>query len=380
MRLLTKRLCLLIAFSLVASITFSKAGTSKYTMTYVVEVLKDKNIPYDGLVSLSYRENNTYGEYYTEAEPRLKNYSPFVASVSSGGYAKFRDGNNPKMINVDYFILKLIDEGFEYERHEIKKFRRVSNTHFEMEINLEIARKSPKGAGEAGKKTSTTAQMITNSVGMKLKLIKPGTFMMGSMRGEDDEKPVHKVTLTRPFYIGIYEVTQEQYEKVMGVNPTKSKGPKHPVARISCNDTQEFCRRLSKLESKQYRLPTEAEWEYACRAGTSTEFYWGDSFDGQYAWSMDNSDTAHDVGTRLPNAWGLYDMSGNVFEYCSDWFGNYPKGPVTDPKGPTSGKNCVFRGGSWGANPEYCRSAGRTGLSLDFRGFRLGFRIVMDMN
>jgi len=161
--------------------------------------------------------------------------------------------------------------------------------------------------------SKSLADVTVNSIAMKLTLIKPGSFMMGSDSGIPNEKPVHKVTLTEPFYIGVHEVTQEQYEKVMKANPAYFKGPKRPVEAVSWNDAQEFCRRLSKMENRRYRLPTEAEWEYACRAGTSTEYYWGSNFDPRYAWLTHKSGQAtHDVGTRLPNAWGLYDMSGNV--------------------------------------------------------------------
>lgn len=201
---------------------------------------------------------------------------------------------------------------------------------------------------------SGNGEHITNSVGMKLKLIPPGTFMMGSNNGDDYETG-HKVTLTEAFYLGIHEVTQEQFEKVMGTNPSEFKGAQNPVSNVDWHEAVEFCRMLSELPEEKaagrvYRLPTEAEWEYACRAGTTTEYSFGDDTSqlGDYAWYVGNSGSkAHPVGEKKPNAWGLYDMHGNVWEWCSDWWGRYPSGSVTDPVGPLDGSRRVYRGGSY---------------------------------
>lgn len=228
-----------------------------------------------------------------------------------------------------------------------------------------------------GKPDAFGGQVITNSIGMKMVYIKPGEFMMGSEKHIDAEKPVHKVKLTKGFYIGVYEVTQEQYEKVMGNNPSHFKGKDLPVDMVSCNDAEEFCKKLSEKEGKTYRLPTEAEWEYACRAGSKTEYYWGDRFDGKYAWYRDNSGgKTHTVGTREPNKWGLYDMSGNVWEWCQDWYkSGYPAGEQVDPEGPASSDSRVLRGGSWGSLAGDCRSAfrywGRPGNADSSFGFRV---------
>ena len=146
------------------------------------------------------------------------------------------------------------------------------------------------------------SEHISNTMGMKLQLIHPGTFMMGSDTGRFDEKPVHKVTITQPFYMATYEVTQEQWEKVMGYNPSIFKGDNRPVENVSWNEAQEFCRKLSAAEGVQYRLPTEAEWEFACRAGTFTRYYWGNEFNGDYAWTWFNSEgETHSVGLKRPN-------------------------------------------------------------------------------
>jgi formylglycine-generating enzyme required for sulfatase activity len=170
----------------------------------------------------------------------------------------------------------------------------------------------------------------------------------------------------------MYEVTQQQYEKVMGTNPSTTKGPQNPVEKVSWNDAVEFCRKLSALPAEKsagyvYRLPTEAEWEYACRAGTQTAYSFGDSESelGDYAWYDKNAGgTTHPVGSKKPNAWGLYDMHGNVFEWCQDWYGSYPSGSVTDPTGESSGSHRVVRGGAGTASPSAVRrSASGAGLA-----------------
>jgi formylglycine-generating enzyme required for sulfatase activity len=222
------------------------------------------------------------------------------------------------------------------------------------------------------------------SIGMEFKLIPAGTFTMGDASGDDDETP-HEVTLTQPFKMGVHEVTQAQYEQVMGVNPSTFKGANNPVEMVSWEDAVEFCRRLSELPAEKaagnvYRLPTEAEWEYACRAGTTTKYSFGDDDSGlgDYAWHSENSDKKpHPVGSKLPNAWGLYDMHGNVSEWCQDWYVDYPSGSVTDPRGATSGSYRVLRGGSWPYTAGDCRSAGRNGFFLPSdRSSFLGFRVV----
>ena len=218
-------------------------------------------------------------------------------------------------------------------------------------------------------------KVITNSIGMKLRLIEPGEFMMGSEKGDNNEKPVHKVKISKPFYIGVYEVTQAQYEKIMGTNRSEFSSADRPVECVSWNDAREFCKKLSEKEGVAYRLPTEAEWEYACRAGTKTEYYWGDTMDGRYAVYTENSGgKTQKVGTKEPNKWGLYDMSGNVWEWCEDLYGNrYSGSEEADPKGATKGEYRVLRGGSWCLNAENCRSAYRYSFVPTLRGDYLDF-------
>ena len=228
---------------------------------------------------------------------------------------------------------------------------------------------------------------LGKGVTMKLALIPAGEFMMGSPESEKDrnvgEGPQHKVTISSGapgFYMGVTEVTQEQYEAVMGKNPSKFKGPKNPVNQVSWNDAAEFCKKLSAKTRGIVRLPTEAEWEYACRAGTKTRFYFGDSEKqlGDYAWYKENSDKkVHPVAQKEPNAWGLYDMHGNAWEWCSDWHGSYANAKAVDPQGPASGKDRVLRGGSWGDDAVSCRAARRLGRAPDDQDKTRGVRVVV---
>jgi formylglycine-generating enzyme required for sulfatase activity len=224
----------------------------------------------------------------------------------------------------------------------------------------------------------------TNSSGMKFVYISPGTFMMGSPANEkdrDNDEKQHQVTLSQGYYLQSTEVTQGQWKAVMGNNPSyfKDCGGDCPVEQVSWEDVQEFIRRLNQREGDDiYRLPTEAEWEYACRAGSNDRFCFGDDEGrlSEYAWYDSNSGKkTHGVAQKKPNPWGLYDMHGNVWEWCHDWFGDYPSGSVTDPSGPSGGSVRVLRGGSWIYGPGYVRCADRfrgdPGVRCDDLGFRL---------
>ena len=223
---------------------------------------------------------------------------------------------------------------------------------------------------------------------IKLGLIPAGKFTMGSAKGEKghyrDEGPQHEVTISKPFLMGITEVSQQQYETVMGKNPSSFKGPTNPVNTVSWNDATIFCKKLSEKTGRKVRLPTEAEWEYACRAGTRTGFSFGgnDTDLRDYAWYAANSnEKVHPVGQKRSNAWGLHDMHGNVWEWCSDYYADsYVSAKNTDPKGPTSGSDRVLRSGSWYDSLEECRSASRDHEGPSNPSFNYGFRVVLDLS
>ena len=237
-------------------------------------------------------------------------------------------------------------------------------------------------AGAAGDRFDAGAR-IANSVGMTFVRIPPGEFAMGSPedepeRGRDEQQ--HTVRITRAFYLAIAPVTQGQWKQVTGREPHGFQGDGFPVDWVSWEDAADFCRKLGELEDKPCRLPTEAEWEFACRAGVETRFGAGDDEDclDEHAWHHGNSGRkAHAVGQKNPNAWGLCDMHGNVAEWCEDVYEKYAAGPVTDPSGPQRGASRVIRGGSWNAAPRDCRCAARGRYSPRYRGRDIGFRVVM---
>jgi formylglycine-generating enzyme required for sulfatase activity len=223
------------------------------------------------------------------------------------------------------------------------------------------------------------APRLTNSIGMEFVQIPAGTFLMGSpdsdREAEADEKPAHRVAISKPFYLGKYPVTQLQWETVMDYNPSKFKRPSCPVESVSWYDVHDFLRILNEQEgSGNYRLPTEAEWEYACRAGTETSRYHPDI--NAIAWyEGDSIRGPQRVGQKVPNAWGLYDMLGNVFEWCHDGERKYTTDAVVDPIEPTGDHDKrSIRGGGWSAPAQLVRAAGRLGDRPNFVNVALGFR------
>ena len=237
---------------------------------------------------------------------------------------------------------------------------------------------------------------IIKEINLEMVKCPEGSFMMGSPNeelGRSDSESLHLVTISKPFYIGKYEVTQSQYSTLMDKNPSKFIGANNPVETVSYDDAKAFCDKMNlkylNILPKGYKfaLPTEAQWEYACRAGTNTALNNGKNLtkeDGAYpnldevAWYSENSGkTTHEVGQKKPNAWGIYDMHGNVFEWCRDWYGEYPKEDVTDPAGAYNGSSRVFRGGGRDCIARYSRSAFRFNYYHDYRGGRLGFRLAL---
>ena len=228
------------------------------------------------------------------------------------------------------------------------------------------------------------APRLTNSVGMEFVLIPAGAFMMGASDSYPDEQPIHPVHISRPFYLGKYEVTQAQWETVMGYNPSAWRGQRNlPVEQVSWEDVQEFLRRLNAEEGgTRYRLPTEAEWEYAARAGTTTAYSFGSDVSrlDEYAWHAGNAaHMSHPVGQLKPNAWGLHDMHGNVWEWVHDWYATYPIGAETDPHGAASGVSRVFRGGGQNNVAWRCSSSSRGYRPPESRLDAVGFRVLRDV-
>ena len=238
---------------------------------------------------------------------------------------------------------------------------------------------------------------VTNSIGMVLIEIPAGKFTMGSPKGEEDHQVNEvqvSVTLTKPFRLGKTEVTQGQWKSVMGTEPWNGHEYVQadydcPATYVNWDDATDFCEKLTTIERKagklkadeKYRLPTEAEWEYACRAGTQTAFSFGDDESklGEYAWFVGNTAGEyypHKVGMKKPNPWGLHDMHGNVWEWCSDWYDNRKLAGGTDPAGPKGGSDRVVRGGDWIREARYCRSAYRRDDFPTYRDCYYGFRVV----
>jgi formylglycine-generating enzyme required for sulfatase activity len=232
---------------------------------------------------------------------------------------------------------------------------------------------------------------VADGVEMRFVRIAPGTFVRGSPSTEPgrdrDEGPAHEVTITRAFHLGVHEVTQAQWTAVMGSNPAVFRrgpdAPRRPVESVSWEDCQRFIARLNARGVGRFRLPTEAEWEYAARAGSTTRFPWGDDpkeyITHAHAWANSRSYAiTHPVGAKPPNAWGLHDLHGNVWEWCSDWYGPYVEGPQRDPAGPVAGRERVFRGGSWYDFPVSLRSANRHRHVPEGRYTAVGLRLVWE--
>jgi formylglycine-generating enzyme required for sulfatase activity len=229
---------------------------------------------------------------------------------------------------------------------------------------------------------------FTNGLGMQFVWIPPGSFVMGSPKEEKDRnanETQHKVTLTKGFYMGMYTVTKEQWKAVMGNTPSPDYGKMNlPVETVSWVDCQDFIKKLRETDKKPYRLPTEAEWEYACRAGTTTPYFCGDTLSTNQA-TFGKGKKGYSplattpVGSFPANAFGLYDMHGNVWEWCQDWFGEYPQKDVVDPQGPEHGEERVIRGGSFTDLPQHLRSAFRHKYEPSGRDHVVGFRLCFSV-
>ena len=304
----------------------------------------------------------------------LVNETGEVIGVVNAGLTGPSISNVSFAVPINYAKQLLSNEGVEFEKEGAKE---------KLDGPALVKRVSPavafvvvwrKGADHAGPRPPDTvpgpkpqlAVDLGGGVKMELVIIPPGSFEMGSEKGgQANEKPVHKVTFKKPFCIGKYEVTQEQWQAVMGANPSKFKDPKKPVDTVSWNACRAFVTKLSEKTSRKFSLPSEAEWEYACRAGSTSEFCSGDGEEalGEYAWHSGNSgDVTHPVGQRKPNKWGIFDMHGNVWEWCEDMWHESYEGAPTDGSAWVEGGdqlNRLLRGGSWSFPQSRCRSAVR---------------------
>ena len=255
-----------------------------------------------------------------------------------------------------------------------KKTQSTTNT----QSKKQTAKKQTQPMTQA-RKEQILQNLINNMV-----YVEGGTFTMGATPEQgsdayDAEKPAHQVTLSS-FSIGKYEVTQEEWQAVMGSNPSYFKGAKRPVETVSWNDCQEFIRKLNQMTGMRFRLPTEAEWEYAARGGNRSQGYKYSGSDnlGSVAWYSDNSgNETHPVGQKSPNELGLYDMIGNVWECCQDWYGRYSSGSQTNPTGPSSGSYRVYRGGSWAYFARYCRFSSRNSIMPSLCDGSIGLRLAL---
>jgi formylglycine-generating enzyme len=239
-----------------------------------------------------------------------------------------------------------------------------------------------------------STQPETNSLGMKFVLIPAGEFLMGYAPGEPGwaaNEPQHKVRISKAFWFQATEVTQKQFAALIKGNNSAFSGDNQPVERVSWDEAVEYCRLLSVKEGKHYRLPTEAEWEYACRAGTTSPYNLGATissdqanYDGTYVFGDGKKGVYRaktvDVASFQPNAWGLYDMHGNVSEWCQDWENDYPMGDAVDPTGPAEGTHRISRGGAYLSEPTDCRSASRDWYVPDGQRDSRGFRVLMEVD
>ena len=277
------------------------------------------------------------------------------------GAARFRDDDETKLETVNVGVLP----------HELER------EGWRAEEGRTIEALTPQGI------VRRDVHCFTNSLGMRFVRVQKGEFQMGSPETEpergEDEGPLHSARIWRTVYMGVTPVLQRQYEYVMGVSVSKFIGADRPVESVTWQEAAEFCRQLSHRENVDYRLPSEAEWEYACRAGSANAYYWGDEFLDDAVWHAGNSDgETHDVAQKAPNGLGLYDMSGHVWEWTGDWYDPefYAAGFRLDPKGPAEGERKVIRGGSWASHPRLLRSAARDSIAPDQARDTVGFRVV----
>jgi len=335
---------------------------------YLVEVKKDGYEPQQERISIVRGQtlNRSY-ELIRHTGNVLVNVNPVDATVKISGEGlpsyEFEGIKSLKEVPVGTYTVTIQKNGFK-TAEEVLTLERDET--LERNFTLEKGR---------------VGVDFTNSIGMEFVYVEAGSFQMGSNDGGSNQKPVHKVEISKGFYMGKYEVTQGQWEAVMGSNPSYFKGRNLPIEKVSWNDVQSFVQKLNQKENKElYRLPTEAEWEYSARGGNQSRGYTyaGSNEINEVAWSTENSgNKTHKVGTKAPNELGIYDMSGNVWEWCQDWYGRsyYSQSSIKDPKGPNNGERKVSRGGSWTNDSFGVRVADRYSLEPTSKYNGIGFRL-----
>lgn len=348
------------------------ALAKELTLLYVLELDRPAEaVPYVG-------EDEALKTYVPLAAKDANELGEAVLTEIGGWYESLAAKASPAGKAVAYERAKTYYETF-LARHASK-----DQQYLTAKKALEAVNKQLETLPAVARKSITVA--LAKNVSMTLAPIPAGKFLMGAPNSEKDglpaERPQHEVKISKPFYMGMTAVTQAQFDAVMGQNPSQFKDPNSPVERVTWEEATAFCKALCGMVHRPFRLPTEAEWEYACRAGTKTRFSFGDDEKdlGDYAWVGSNADKrSHPVALKKPNPWGLYDMHGNVYQWCSDWYDEkyYASADKTDPIGPASGTLRVQRGGSWVDPPKDCRSAMRGGYGVTGRINLFGFRVVM---
>ena len=308
------------------------------------------------------------------------NYKPFGADVYIDGN---KVGQSPHVFNgllVGNHKVEIKKDGYGTESKQVNILEGQTATLAGM-LTTNTSSSLASGASLSG---NIITIPVKKGISIDMVRVEAGPFTMGATQEMkdpwDDEKPAHQVTLTNDYYIGKYEVTQALWQAVMGNNPSGFKGDNLPVEKVSWNDCQEFISKLNRITGKTFRLPTEAEWEYAARGGKKSRGYQysGSNNISDVAWYGDNSGSkTHAVGSKQANELGIYDMSGNVWEWCQDWYEDYSSSSQTNPTGATSGSYRVFRGGGWMHTAWYCRSSYRNCNSPDYRSSFLGLRLVL---
>ena len=368
------------------------SGSLKEGM-HLVEVRKSGYRSQQKTIQLAQQQklDVTFGELVAIQGNLSVNYKPFGADVYVDGK---KLGQSPRVFNgllVGNHQVEVRKDGYATDRKTISISEGQTASITGTLASNAVASSNTSGYSSSSSSMASGSNAISIPVkdGISIEMVKveAGTFMMGATSEMKDpydwEKPVHQVTLTNDYYMGKYEVTQALWQAVMGSNPSNFKGDNLPVETVNWNDCQEFISKLNSLTGRKFRLPTEAEWEYAARGGKKSRGYQysGSNSISDVAWYSGNSGrVTHPVGTKQANELGIYDMSGNVYEWCQDWYGSFSSSSQTNPTGADSGSSRVFRGGSWYGNARYCRLSFRDCTPPDCRGYNLGLRLALSVH